>query len=303
MANDRITFIKNNKGQLTKDGIILMKSQIISSIKIDNSLLKNEIEKISEFNFCDTYKEYACGELKICMLWNKSGVFEDSLLTNYNGNALKTCYGEKLPYLSNLIDETFKIEHLKFARIIMLGSNTVYVPHRDYLELTSDFLRFHIPIQTDSFCFNSEENTVYQMKVGEIWYIDATKIHSAASFSEKYRMHLVLDFEYKPNIEDVLKIPVSKNAMIPEKSIAQREPAPSNFDEVLYTFSKIIDVTNCIDILSILIKQYFTKNINVEYIFDMFLKISILSNNKDVINKAKNLKEYCTKNRNFIKEL
>ena len=124
------------------------------------------------------------------MLWNKSGDVEDNFLLDYDHPAQRTAYGAQMPYLVEVLRQTFDLKQLRFARLAKLTPGSVLVPHRDYLELKHDLTRVHIPLATDSACFSSEENTVYQMRRGEIWYMDATQVHSAASFSRKPRTHL-----------------------------------------------------------------------------------------------------------------
>ncbi|GAL10893.1 hypothetical protein JCM19233_1878 [Vibrio astriarenae] len=44
------------------------------------------------------------------------------------------------------------------------------LPHKDYLEFEKGFTRVHVVLDIDETCFNSENDTVYQMKAGEVWF-------------------------------------------------------------------------------------------------------------------------------------
>lgn len=276
-----------------------MKSQLISSIDIDHDELAKEVEIISQFDFNGAYDDFVCGELKSCILWNQSGDSNDTLINNYESNAQITPHGKLLPYIQELIKNHFKLENLRFARILLLTPNSVFIPHRDYLELKSDFLRFHIPLKTDDHCFNSEENLVYQMKIGEIWYINATKVHSAASFSKQNRMHLILDFDYKDSLAGVMRVPVKNPPVIPESSIFKRMDFSENKIDSILSLYKLIDNRNFYDVLSIIIKQYFRMNMKATMIFDWFLTICNLSKDEAIIRKAEKLREYCLLKREY----
>ena len=272
-----------------------MKSQLITSVPIDNNLLKKELIKISFFQFSNVYQEFICGEFRSCMLWNKRGDIKDSILEKYDASAKETSYINQLPYIKELITDTFNLDYLRFARILSLAPNSVFMPHRDYLELKNNYIRIHLPIKTDQYCFHSEEDKVYHMSQGEIWYLDATKTHSAASFSSQMRLHIVLDFAYTENISDLFKIDLNKNNLntIPEEAHIERPELSPDAVETIYGLHKIIDSHNYYNVLAILIKQYFKYNVGANTVYDWLLQVSELSLNQLVIDKTNFLKNYC----------
>ena len=202
-----------------------MKSQLITSVHIDSNLLRKELVQISSFQFSNVYQEFICGEFRSCMLWNKRGDIKDSILEKYDTPAKETDYINQLPYLKKLITNTFNLDHLRFARILSLAPNSVFMPHRYYLELKNNYIRIHLPIKTDQNFFHSEEGEVYHMSQGEVWYLDATKIHSAASFSSQTRLHLVLDFAYTDDLSTLFRIDLAHHNLnsIPDTSHIQRQ--------------------------------------------------------------------------------
>ncbi len=64
-------------------------------------------------------------------------------------------------------------------------------PHKDYLEFKKGFNRVRVVLYTDKNCLNSEKDTIYHMRAGEVWYVDGSNIHSAMSLSEKGKFTLI----------------------------------------------------------------------------------------------------------------
>lgn len=69
--------------------------------------------------------------------------------------------------------------------------------------------RFHIPLVTNDQCvFGSwnmrGEKTEARMRVGECWYLDTRKPHTAINMGDSERTHLVVDVEANQQIRDLL---------------------------------------------------------------------------------------------------
>lgn len=269
-----------------------MNTKKLGELRIDMVDLQEDLKQIANFYFSSTYSEFICGVWESCALWNKSGLPNNTVVFAYEGQPTKTLYAEQLPYISNLIQNTFYFDHLKLIRLVRLKNNSVIIPHKDFLETEEEFLRFHIPLQTDESCFNSEEDTVYHMKLGEIWHLNASLVHSAASFSPQERLHLILDFEKRVNLQQIIKIEFNDEG-IPPENIIEREELKANFFTEIKVLSKIINQFNFIDILAILIKTHFTKNLSAAKVFYILFKIAEESEDPALIEKAKNLYSYC----------
>ncbi len=72
-----------------------------------------------------------------------------------------------------------------------------------------DIMRFHIPIITNErMLFHSWDwkgnETIHNMKEGEIWYLDIRKPHKAINWGDTPRIHLVIDVKVNQNIHDLV---------------------------------------------------------------------------------------------------
>ncbi len=72
-----------------------------------------------------------------------------------------------------------------------------------------DIARFHFPIVTnENMIFSSWDwkgnLTTHNMKVGELWYLDIRKPHQAINNGEQERIHLVVDVEMTPKIQEMI---------------------------------------------------------------------------------------------------
>lgn len=80
------------------------------------------------------------------------------------------------------------------ARLLSLSPGSKILEHCDYfLGLQYGTLRIHVPVTTDSrvdFVVNHER---LEMQAGEVWYIDFTRPHSVNNYSDRERVHLVVD--------------------------------------------------------------------------------------------------------------
>ncbi len=272
-----------------------MKTKLIGKLNFDSEKLNADLKTISSFEFSDVYQEFICGEFRSCMLMNKRGEINDTILETYDGEAKETIYLTKLPYLKQLIANTFNSKMIKFTRLLALAPNSVFMPHRDYLELKESYIRIHIPIKTDKNCFHAEESKVYHMDTGEIWFLDASKVHSAASFSTQNRLHIVIDFAYTKNLAELFNSSAKEDILKHVLSMKEikRPSLPLDKYISIISLAELIENNNFYNILSILIKLYFKYNLSAETVFDWLHMISELSNQQEVIHKANFLKKYC----------
>lgn len=72
-------------------------------------------------------------------------------------------------------------------------------------------LRIHIPIQTNpkvEFCCWSQrgQQQKVNMKIGEVWYLDTRKPHTAINYGDRDRIHLVMDVESNERLLQLLGV-------------------------------------------------------------------------------------------------
>lgn len=277
-----------------------MRTHRIGQLDIDQPRLLKELERIKEFEFSKAYSSYLCGgPWKSCMLWSIGGEVGDGLVTNYDydKSSARTKYGEQLPYLMELIERYFNLQYLNFARLAII-SNSVIIPHKDLLELEQvperlrNEHRIHIPLVTNEHCYFSEGNIVYRMRFGEVWFFDSSSMHSAASFSEEARVHLMLDFAGVQDAAEMVRLKRNGREEIPQDSIQPRSPLTDEERTTLLSLSTLIDIDNYRDVFSIVIKKHYHKDGGENFIWDTLLKIAAFSNDQAVASKIKEMHEY-----------
>jgi hypothetical protein len=179
-----------------------MRTRYVSTVALDAARLAKDLEHSASFRYSEAYSDYLIGgPWKSATLWARGGDAGDGVLTSYayDRAATFTEHGEQLPYLQELITNTVDTTRLNFVRLARI-SDSVIVPHRDFLELgeipedARSAHRLHIPLVTHEDCYFSEDNTVYRMRQGEIWFFDASRIHAVASLTNVERIHLIFDF-------------------------------------------------------------------------------------------------------------
>jgi hypothetical protein len=277
-----------------------MNSRIIGKLDFDDDLLRQEIEKILQFpDVKEEYSEYRFGTWKNYVLWNESGDEGDTLFQGVRGGTLKTGFGKQLEHINSVIEETFLTEKLKMVRANLLR-DAVLVPHRDYVEFkdnSSRLARLHIPISTDLNSLHAEDEHVFHMRKGEIWFLDVSRIHSACNMSERPRISLVLDFclDGAP-LETALKPTARGNAGI-EPMMIEREPVSEDFLKTIASFKHVINKTNYRDIVLFLSRIHFYKDVRLDTFFDWLIEICVGVEDRSLLEKSIGFKRYMLKER------
>src|SRR6266540_1237104 len=239
-----------------------MRTRYVTTLPLDAARLAKDLELSASFQYSEAYSDYLIGgPWKSCMLWAPGGDSGDGVVTNYqyDQGATFTEYGRQLPYLQELITETVEPARLQFVRLAMVA-NSVIIPHRDLLELkdlpetSRNAHRMHIPLVTNPSCFFNEGNVVFRMREGELWFLDASEIHSVASFSTEPRIHMMLDFVEGPG--ELLKVEDAR-AGIPAGRVVDRPPLPDRDRAALLRLADVLTMDTVNDVFSIVIKTHY----------------------------------------------
>ncbi|ANB56669.1 L-proline cis-3-hydroxylase 2 [Anoxybacillus sp. B7M1] len=176
------------------------------------------------------------------------------------------------------------------------------IPHKDFVELErskDQYFRVFIPLEDNEYAFHSDEENVFQMKKGEVWFLDAAIVHADINFSNKSRIFLCLDYAF-PGPFSPKDVFINDSVYNPnlDPTIIKREEVSSDFKESLVTsLSKVISKYNFRDIVFLLSKIHFYKNISVSDCYDWLVEITEKSGDSSVYNKAINLRRFLVEER------
>jgi L-proline cis-4-hydroxylase len=277
-----------------------VETRLLGSIDLDHARLAEDLKAVEALPFNSSYKEFACGDLSSSMLFNRTGDISDIMLGDYTGPGQMTAAGKSMPYVTGVVGKEFDLATLQFARLLRLGPNSVIVPHRDYLELGKRFTRIHVPLRTDEHCFSSEGDKIYQMRMGETWHLDASRLHSAASFSPVRRVHMILDFEEASDPRSLLRVPdgvLSNEAAIPASHTVHREPIGAAEKRALDGLSGVLAEDNLTDVLSMLVKVCYQRDVPMGSVFAWLQEIAAAGGRPDVVARVFELEKYFAKKR------
>jgi hypothetical protein len=267
-----------------------MALQIVSQVHFDEAELAKTLACIKTLPFSDAYSRYALGLWRTCLLANRTGDLADALSEEYEGTAIPTESGRKLDYLMKLVRMTFQWKYLKSARIFESGGTGLIIPHRDYLEFKDGFTRLHLPLQTDPRCYNSEDDRLYHMRKGEIWFLDARRVHSAGSFGRVHKLSLVLDFDPNVPVRELFRSPASYRPMAPPP-LTHRPPLDEGTETAIRGLCALIDEACFQDVVTVLAKIHFSREVHAGRMYEWLEAICRDSGKGDLVQRARAMRE------------
>lgn len=243
-----------------------MKSQYVATLDLDPRRLVADLDAGTRLHYSEAYSDFLIGgPWKSCMLFSPDGIDGDGFITNYLRGRPSgfSESGRRLPYLREVVESVADLDRLLFVRLAVM-TESVIMPHRDYLELadvpeeTRAAHRVHIALATNEECYFSTDNTVYRMRRGEVWFFDASRIHSVASFTRAPRVHLVLDFTDLPGDSPLLRVgDGTTDGGIPPRSVVARPPLSPREREALMALAPALNGDTYHDVFSMVIKKHF----------------------------------------------
>jgi hypothetical protein len=278
-----------------------MRTHRLGHLEMDEQKISTELDSGSRFQYAEQYPEFQSGRpWKSCMLWSCGGEIGDGMISHYDTSkpAEPTVFGEQLPYLRHVVEDSFAVRHLLFARLVLMTDN-VLVPHRDFLEFTerssSDRAghRLHVPLATSPDCLFMEDNTIYRMPFGDVWSLDVTRMHSAAVLSDWRRFHLILDFADVPDGTSLLRFDVNPEPGIPEDVTVSRSPLSEEEHEALLGLAGVVDMENLTDVFGIVIRKQYRKDGGDNYVWRAMREIARRSADDKVVARIEELHQHC----------
>lgn len=161
------------------------------SIQYDKEKLRNELEVITnELEFTEQWGPYHKGGWRAVGLISHEGNYtEDRPL---EGEYKKTKALTYAPYMESILD-SFPCEKRRVRLSNLLPGKDIYW-HVDYREsIDEDFIRLHMPIQTNSDVEFQISHEDCSWKEGELWYGDFMFPHRVRNSGTTNRVHMIMD--------------------------------------------------------------------------------------------------------------
>ncbi|WP_406631708.1 aspartyl/asparaginyl beta-hydroxylase domain-containing protein [Amycolatopsis sp. WGS_07] len=280
-----------------------MRTHYVADAPLDDARLAKDLAQAELFPWSEAHSDYLSqGAYKSCMLWTRGGQVGDGVVTSYDHRrpSAFTEYADQMPYLRELISTVVDLERLNFVRLAKV-QNSVIIPHRDLLEFTEipddsrSVHRLHIPLVTNGDCFFNEGNTVFQMRKGEVWFLDASQIHSAAVLSTEQRIHMMLDFVDTPSDKPLVNIEGrGPETGIPENRKVNRPPLSDADRAALRKLSGVITMDTVDEIFSIVIKKHYRYHGGDDFVWTTMTAIARDSGNPEIVRHIDELHRYFT---------
>jgi hypothetical protein len=277
-----------------------MRTQLLGKVELDEPRLLKDLETSTALHYAEPYVEFLCGlPWKSAMLWAPNGEIGDDVIAHYDTSAASgpTPNARQLPYVLELIEKSVNTKLLTFARMVVM-SDSVLVPHRDYVELSEAATavrpahRLHVSLATSEDCLFTEANEVYRMRRGEVWFLDAARLHSAAVLSDTRRVHLLLDFADVDDGARLLNFEIANPPGVPLTHIAPREPLSDAERAEILGLARIVDLDNLREVIGLVIKKHYRKDGGENFVWHTVTEIGRLSGNPAVLQKIEELHKH-----------
>jgi hypothetical protein len=177
----------------------------------------------------------------------------------------------------------------------------VIIPHRDLLELNDlpdsarNAHRVHIPLATNEHAFFSEGNTVFRMEEGEVWFLDASQIHSVAALADEPRIHLIFDFVGTAGDRPLLNVePGPGSGEIRSDRVTPRPPLPEGDRAALLRLAEVLTMDTFSEIFSIVIKRHYRFDGGEDFAWNTITAIAQRCADPNVLPHTLELRRYFT---------
>lgn len=277
-----------------------MPSHIIGAINMDGYNVTSDLAYLNSITkLSEEYDEFAQGYWKNLSLFNSSGSKDDSQYKNCT-TSLPTEYMAHCPNIMRMLNDNFDFSNVKMVRARNLIEGMV-IPHRDFVEFDSNvtYFRVFVPIEYNADSFHSDEHAVFQMRPGEVWFLDAAINHAAINFSNKSRMFICLDFVFDKAFKDTDIFHPAANISKGSRHIHIDRPdmPKEKSNEIIAAIGETISKENFKNYLFEYSKYHFKHNISVTACYDWLIQGATAAKNQAVVEKSKALKKYLTEHR------
>lgn len=130
----------------------------------------------------------------LSILWHEDSIFTGEPGRKHENNFNQINFDNIQNQLLPLYNEKYGSGKILRALITRLNPNSNILPHKDGGDSLLEVNRTHIPLITNSQILFTVGNVTKNLKVGEVWEIDNSNIHSVVNNSNECRVHLIVDY-------------------------------------------------------------------------------------------------------------
>ncbi len=138
----------------------------------------------------------------------------------------------------------------------------------------------------------TDEEVVYRMNAGEVWFLDVSRVHGAGILGMFRRVHLILDLA-DVGRDELLRFDATPSAGIPESAIRRRPPLSEREQNAILALSSIVDLDNLSEIFALVIKKEYRKDGGPNFVWRTMTEIARLSGNQAVVTKIAEWHKLC----------
>lgn len=271
-----------------------MRSRPLGRVELDADRIAEEAARIARLPADEQYSEYTIGTWRTYVLFNPTGDENDSRFRGYEGKAVPTRFAAEVPYLRSVLERTLHFDRVLWVRAFLVQDG-VLLPHRDFVEFSEQYTRIHLPIQTDPSCLHIEEDVVFHMRMGELWFLDATTVHGAASLSSFARISIVVD-----TADDCASV-VRGAALAPPEPVAlvERDPCDARFRASLVALGGLMSRHNHREVLSLLARVPYYKRAHAAEVFEWLIEAAQRSGDERLHERSVAFRRFCIEGRAY----
>lgn len=267
-----------------------MLSRIIGFVNASRFVTPAELEAALALEYHDNYSAFVFGSWGNCVLWNGSGDSHDCELRVYEGEGRETEHLRRLPGIRALVEHCFRTERLKWLRLFRQDGG-VLLPHIDFVGMGDGFLRLHVPLLTQPGALHSEEGEVYRMRAGEVWLLEASRLHSAGNLSGASRLSLCADFDFGVAPEFLVSEVARAAGAGRRPEIVGRPPFTSEDRRLLDGLTDELRQGRTREVLARLIRVHLERQVASSAMFEWLDQLAAATGDAQVIGRAREVRK------------
>lgn len=274
-----------------------LRSTCITTVNVDIEDIRSDLAVADGLVLPrDTYSEFSFGRWYSHVLANSTGDEADDEFRPQTGPAVITSLGQALSGIFGLIESTFYLDRLRWARLIVQADGLL-IPHVDFVEFQRPATRLQIPLRTTPAALHSEEETVMHLRAGEVWLLDATVPHAAYSPPGPPRIALCLDFDIPRG--DIVSCLRQSAEPVQAPEIMDRPCMTPDQIASLVGLGAILDQTTVREVIRLIGMVHLRRQVHAAACFDWLVSAAERSANEQLVLRARAYRKYCLHERAY----